>query len=307
MTSVPKTSSAASAPAPTPAAAAGQFLLGGQTPVNRMGYGAMRLSGPNIMGPPRDRAEAVALLRRAVELGVNHIDTSDYYGPFTVNEIIREALHPYPDDLVLVTKVGARRTPDGAWLPALSRNELTSAVHDNLNRLGIERIGGVNLRMADRGGGQFVDGSLAEQFEVLVALRDQGLIEHLGVSNVGLRPLQQAQHIAPVAFVQNMYNVAARGDDPLVDHCAGQGIAFVPFFPVGGFSPLQNDLITDVAREAGVSPMQLALAWLLARSPAILAIPGTSSLAHLEENINAATVSLTAEHLLRLDQTGTPR
>jgi aryl-alcohol dehydrogenase-like predicted oxidoreductase len=290
---------------PPAAAAAGQFLLGGETPVNRMGYGAMRLSGPGIMGPPRDRDEAIAVLRRAVELGVNHIDTSDYYGPYTVNELIREALHPYPEELVLVTKVGARRTPDGAWLSALTPDELTSAVHDNLRHLGVDRMEAVNLRLLDDRGGPFVDGSLAEQFEALAGLQEQGLIHHLGVSNVGPAQLAQAQTIAPVACVQNMYNITARGDDALVDSCAAQGIAFTPFFPVGGFSPLQNRQLDALAAQAGLSSMQLAIAWLLARSPAILAIPGTSSVAHLEENIAAGQVTLTGDLLARLDALGT--
>jgi len=283
------------------AAAAGQFLLGGTTPVNRMGYGAMRLSGPAIMGPPGDHDEAVAVLRRAVECGVNHIDTSDYYGPHTVNQLIREALHPYPDDLVLVTKVGARRTPDGRWPAALSAAELTSAVHDNLRNLGVERIDVVNLRMADSQGGPFVDGSLAEPFEVLAGLRERGLIHHLGVSNVGPVQVDEAQSIAPVVCVQNMYNIAARGDDALIEACAAQGIAFTPFFPVGGFSPLQNERLNALATERGVTALKLAIAWLLARSPAILAIPGTSSVAHLEENIAAAGISLSADDLARLD------
>ncbi len=217
--------------------------------------------------------------------GVNHIDTSDYYGPHTVNQLIREALHPYPEDLVLVTKVGARRTPDGGWPAALSAAELTSAVHDNLRNLGVDRIDVVNLRMADSHGGQFVDGSLAEPYEVLAGLREQGLIHHLGVSNVGPVQVDEAQSIAPVVCVQNMYNIAARGDDALIEACAAQGIAFTPFFPVGGFSPLQNGRIDALAKESGVSSMQLALAWLLARSPNVLAIPGTSSVTHLDENL----------------------
>jgi pyridoxine 4-dehydrogenase len=266
-----------------------------------MGYGAMRLSGPTIMGPPSDHDEAIAVLRRAVELGVNHIDTSDYYGPHTVNVLIREALHPYPDDLVLVTKVGARRTPDGAWHSALSAAELTSAVHDNLRHLAVERIDVANLRMADSRGGPFVDGSLAAEFEVLAGLREQGLIHHLGVSNVGPAQLAEARQIAPVVCVQNMYNISSRGDDPLIDVCAAQGIAFTPFFPVGGFSPLQNERLNTIAAERGVASMQLAIAWLLARSPAILAIPGTSSVAHLEQNIAAAKICLTAADLAQLD------
>ena len=286
------------------AAAAGQFLLGGETPVNRMGFGAMRLSGPAIMGPPRDHDEAISVLRRAVELGVNHIDTSDYYGPYTVNKLIREALHPYPEDLVLVTKVGARRTPDGGWPAASSAAELTSAVHDNLRNLGVDRIDLVNLRMADSSGGLFVDGSLAEPFEVLAGLREQGLIHHLGVSNVGPVQVDEAQSIAPVACVQNMYNIAARGDDAMIDACAAQGIAFTPFFPVGGFSPLQNARLDELATGLGVSSMQLALAWLLARSPNVLAIPGTSSVRHLSENLLAAQISLTAGDLAELDELG---
>jgi aryl-alcohol dehydrogenase-like predicted oxidoreductase len=282
------------------AADAGQFLLGGTTPVNRMGYGAMRLSGPAIMGPPRDHDEAVTVLRRAVELGVNHIDTSDYYGPHTVNQLIREALHPYPENLVLVTKVGARRTPDGGWPAALSAQDLTSAVHDNLRNLGVDRIDVVNLRMADSNGGPFVDGSLAAPFEVLAGLRDQGLIHHLGVSNVGPVQIDEALSIAPVVCVQNMYNIAARGDDPLIEACAAQGIAFTPFFPVGGFSPLQNGRLDELAKKSGVSSMQLALAWLLARSPNVLAIPGTSSVAHLVENLSAAQITLTASDLAAL-------
>jgi aryl-alcohol dehydrogenase-like predicted oxidoreductase len=286
------------------AAAAGQFLLGGTTPVNRMGYGAMRLSGPAIMGPPRDHDEAVRVLRRAVECGVNHIDTSDYYGPHTVNQLIREALHPYPENLVLVTKVGARRTPDGGWPAALSAAELTSAVHDNLRNLGVERIDVVNLRMADSHGGPFVDGSLAEPFEVLAGLREQGLIHHLGVSNVGAVQVDEAQSIAPVVCVQNMYNVIARGDDALIEACAAQGIAFTPFFPVGGFSPLQNGRLDELAKKSGVSSMQLALVWLLARSPNVLAIPGTSSLAHLEDNLLASQITVTASDLAEIDGLG---
>jgi len=261
----------------------------------------MRLSGPTIMGPPRDHHEAIAVLRRAVELGVNHIDTSDYYGPHTVNALIREALHPYPDNLILVTKVGARRTPDGAWHSALTAAELTSAVHDNLRHLAVERIDAVNLRMADSRGGPFNDGSLAAEFQVLAGLREQGLIHHLGVSNVGPAQLAEAQQIAPVVCVQNMYNIASRKDDPLIDVCAAQGIAFTPFFPVGGFSPLQNERLNTIASARGVGSMQLAIAWLLARSPAILAIPGTSSVAHLQENIAAAKIRLTGADLAQLD------
>ena len=285
-----------------PAAAAGTFAFGGDLVVNRLGYGSMRLAGPGIMGPPRDRDEALAVLREAVALGVNHIDTSDYYGPFVVNELIREALHPYPEDLVLVTKVGARRTAKGAWLPALSPGELTSAVHDNLTRLGLEQMHAVNLRMADDKGAPMRDGSLAEQFEVLAGLQQQGLIKHLGVSNVGRDQLTQAQGIAPVACVQNAYNVVDREDDELVDHCAAAGIAFVPFFPLGGFSPLAADRFAAVADGIGASTMQLALAWLLHRSPNILCIPGTSSVAHLRENLAAGEITLDADQLDELDR-----
>ncbi len=286
----------------SPAAAAGTHLFGGELTVNRLGYGSMRLSGPDIMGPPSDRDEALAVLREAVTLGVNHIDTSDYYGPYTVNELIREALHPYPEDLVLVTKVGARRTPEGAWLPALSPKELTDAVHDNLDHLGIEQIHAVNLRMADEHGGVMREGSLAEQFGVLAGLQQQGLIRHLGVSNVGREQLVEAQSIAPVACVQNAYNVVQREDEDLVDICAADGIAFVPFFPLGGFSPLAADQFAGLAGEIGATTMQLALAWLLQRSPTILCIPGTSSVAHLRENLAAGSITLTPDQLDELDR-----
>ena len=284
----------------TIASAAGTFTLGGDLTVDRMGYGAMRLSGPHIMGPPADRAEALAVLRRAVELGVNHIDTSDYYGPHTTNKVIREALHPYPEDLVLVTKVGARRTPDGSWPTALSADELSAAVHDNLRNLGLDRLDVVNLRMP--GTPEVPDErSLAEPFEALAALQQQGLIRHLGVSHVTAAQLDEARGIAPVVCVQNAYNVAHRADDALVDRCASEGIAFVPFFPLGGFAPLQADLFAGVARRKNVAPMQLALAWLLVRSPNILAIPGTSSVAHLEENLDAAAVELDEQDRADLD------
>ena len=286
----------------SPAAAAGTFLLGGDLTVNRLGYGSMRLSGPDIMGSPKDRDEALAVLREAVALGVNHIDTSDYYGPYIVNELIKEALHPYPDDLVLVTKVGARRTARGAWLPALSAQELTDAVHDNLDHLGIDQIHAVNLRMADATGGVLRKGSLAEQFEVLAGLQQQGLIRHLGVSNVGRDQLIEAQSIAPVACVQNAYNVVQRVDEDLVDLCAAEGIAFVPFFPLGGFTPLAADQFAALATEMGATTMQLALAWLLQRSPTILCIPGTSSVAHLRENMAAGSIKLTADQLDELDR-----
>ena len=286
----------------SPAGAAGTFQFGGDLTVNRLGYGSMRLSGPGIMGPPRDRDEAIAVLRTAVELGVNHIDTSDYYGPYIVNELIKEALHPYPDDLVLVTKVGARRDARGRWLPALTPGELVSAVQDNLDHLGIDVIHAVNLRMADEHGGVLREGTLAPQFEVLAGLQQQGLIKHLGVSNVGRDQLVEAQTIASVACVQNAYNVIDRTDDELVDTCAAEGIAFVPFFPLGGFTPLAADRFATIAESLGATTMQLALAWLLQRSPAILCIPGTSSVAHLEENLAAGAITLSADQLDDLDR-----
>ncbi len=286
----------------SPAIAAGTFAFGGDHPVARLGYGSMRLSGPDIMGPPADRDEAIAVLREAVALGVDHIDTSDFYGPHTVNELIREALHPYPDDLLLVTKVGARRSAGGAWLPALSADQLTSAVHDNLQHLGVDQLGAVNLRMADASGGVMRKGSLAEQFEVLAGLQEQGLIRHLGVSNVGRDQVVEAQSIATVACVQNAYNVLARDDDELVDFCAAEGIAFVPFFPLGGFTPLAAEQFATVAQEVGATTMQLALAWLLQRSPNVLCIPGTSSVAHLRENLAAGAIQLSADQLDELDR-----
>ncbi|GAA2006112.1 oxidoreductase [Nakamurella flavida] len=287
----------------TTASAAGTYTLGGDLPVARMGYGAMRLSGPHIMGPPADRAEALAVLRRAVELGVNHIDTSDFYGPHTTNEVIREALHPYADDLVLVTKVGARRTPDGGWPSALGADELTAAVHDNLRNLGLDRLDVVNLRMP--GTPETPDDrSLAEPFEALAALQQQGLIRHLGISHATAGQLREARAIAPVVCVQNAYNVTQRADDALLDECTREGIAFVPYFPLGGFAPLQADLFAEVAQRKGATTMQLALAWLLARSPAVLAIPGTSSVAHLEENLDASAILLDDEDLADLDALG---
>ena len=288
--------------ATSPAAAAGTFNLGGDLTVNRLGYGTMRLSGPNIMGPPRDRDEAIAVLREAVALGVNHIDTSDYYGPYLVNELIKEALHPYPEDLVLVTKIGAKRDARGRWLPALSPQEITDALHDNLDHLGVDQMHVVNLRMADARGGVLRDGSVAAEFEVLADLQQQGLIRHLGVSNVGHDQLVEAQTIAPVVCVQNAYNLVQRDDEDLVDLCAADGIAFVPFFPLGGFSPLAADQFAAVAGEIGATTMQLALAWLLERSPAILCIPGTSSVAHLRENLAAGAIDLTADQLDELDR-----
>lgn len=277
----------------------GTLTLADDLVLSRMGYGAMQLAGPGVWGPPRDRAEAVAVLREAVERGVTHIDTSDYYGPYTVNEVIREALHPYPPQLRIVTKVGARRDPDRSWPPALSREELVSAVHDNLRHLGVDALDVVNLRVG--GVERPTPGSLAAPFTVLAELREQGLIRHLGVSGVSPEQLTEAQSIAPVVCVQNLYNIARRDDDELVDRCAREGIAYTPFFPLGGFSPLQSRELDGVAARLAVTPHQLALAWLLQRSPTILLIPGTSSREHLRENIAAADLTLPADALAELD------
>jgi aryl-alcohol dehydrogenase-like predicted oxidoreductase len=285
----------------TTAERSGQSALGDRT-VNRMGYGAMQLAGPHVMGPPADREAAVAVLRRAVELGVDHVDTSDYYGPHVTNEIIREALHPYPEQLTIVTKVGARRTPDGDWPEALSPGELRQAVHDNLEHLGVEVLDVVNLRMPGVTGP--VERSLAEPFEALAHLQQEGLIRHLGVSNVTTQQFAEARAIAPVVCVQNHYNLVHRDDDPMVDALAREGIAFVPFFPLGGFSPLQSAALETVARRLETTPMQVALAWLLGRSPNVLLIPGTSSVAHLEENLQAAMRVLGPAELAELDRIG---
>ncbi|HYO36620.1 MAG TPA: aldo/keto reductase family oxidoreductase [Geodermatophilus sp.] len=285
----------------TTAERSGQSALGDRT-VNRMGYGAMQLAGPHVMGPPADRDAAVAVLRRAVELGVDHVDTSDYYGPHVTNEIIREALHPYPEQLTIVTKVGARRTPDGDWPEALSPEELRQAVHDNLEHLGVEVLDVVNLRMPGVTGP--VERSLAEPFEALAQLQQEGLIRHLGVSNVTTQQFAEARAIAPVVCVQNHYNLVHRDDDPMVDALAREGIAFVPFFPLGGFTPLQSAALETVARRLETTPMQVALAWLLARSPNVLLIPGTSSVAHLEENLQAAMRVLGPAELAELDRIG---
>jgi len=276
------------------ATAAGTWDLGGDATVNRIGYGAMQLAGPGVFGPPADRDEAIAVLRRAVELGLNHIDTADYYGPYVTNELIKEALHPYPEDLVIVTKVGGRRDETGNWLSAMRPDELRQAVHDNLGRLGLDRLDVVNLR-------RFNEDSIAPQFEVLAELREQGLIRHLGVSNVEAAQLAECRTIAPVACVQNLYNVVDRADDALVDACAEQGIGYVPFFPLGGFTPIQAEALEKVAARHGVTSRQVALAWLLHRSPAILIIPGTSSVRHLDDNVAAGAIALTADDLADLD------
>jgi len=278
---------------------AGTFTLGDRT-VRRMGYGAMQLAGPGVFGPPRDHAQALAVLRAAVEAGVNHIDTCDYYGPHVVNQVIREALGPYPDDLVLVTKIGARRGADASWLPAFSRDELISAVHDNLRNLGLERLEVVNYRRMGRVHAPS-EGPIEAEVEVLAELREQGLIRHIGLSNVTAAQVEAARKIVPIACVQNQYNLAHREDEALIATLVAQGIAYVPFFPLGGFTPLQSETLSQVAAGLHATPMQVALAWLLQRSPNILLIPGTSSVAHLQENLAAAELELPAEALTRLD------
>ena len=277
-------------------------LPGTQTTLNRMGYGAMQLAGPGVYGPPRDVDTAIAVLREAVDSGVNHIDTSDYYGPYIVNQIIKQALHPYPEDLVIVTKVGARRGTDKSWIPALSRQELIDAVHDNLRNLGLDVIDIVNLRV----GGMLrpSEGSIEEPLTALSELQSQGLIRHLGLSNVTPGQLAHAQTIANIVCIQNMYNVANREDDAFIDDLAAQGIAYVPFFPLGGFSPLQSETLNAAAASRQATPMQVALAWLLQRSPNILLIPGTSSLEHLRENLHAAQIQIPSEVLADLDSLG---
>ncbi|SNY59065.1 oxidoreductase [Paractinoplanes atraurantiacus] len=260
--------------------------------LSRIGFGAMQLAGRGAFGPPRDRAEAVRVLRTAVELGVTHIDTSDYYGPYVTNEIIREALHPYPESLRIVTKIGYSRGADGSWNP--SPDNLREQVQDNLRRLGLDALDGVNLRV-EKGE------PVADRFGELVAMQREGLVRHLGLSNVTAEQVAEARAIAPIVFVQNLYNVVLRDDDALVDTLAADGIGFVPFFPLGGFNPLQSSVLNDVAAELGATPQQTALAWLLHRSPAILLIPGTSSVAHLRENVAAGDLKLPAGALARLD------
>lgn len=267
--------------------------------LNRMGYGAMQLAGPHVFGPPPDRAAAIAVLRSAVESGINHIDTADFYGPHITNQIIRAALHPYRDDLTLVTKIGFRRGADGAWLPAASSAELSSAVHDNLRHLGLERLDVVNLRAP---GPAAPDGSsIADALGTLVRLQEEGLVRHIGLSNVNAAQFAEGDAIAPIVCVQNHYNLAHRDDDALIDLLAARGIAYVPFFPLGGFTPLQSDTLTAVAARLAATPMQVALAWLLQRAPNMLVIPGTSSLAHLRENVAAASLQLDAAALAALN------
>jgi aryl-alcohol dehydrogenase-like predicted oxidoreductase len=267
-----------------------------------MGYGAMQLAGPQVYGPPRDVNAAVAVLREAVAFGVNHIDTSDYYGPHVTNRIIKQALHPYPEGLTIVTKVGARRGEDKSWIHALSRQELINAVHDNLRNLGLDALDVVNLRVGGVMGP--AEGSIEEPLTVLAELQQQGLIRHLGLSNISPEQLSEAQKITEIVCVQNNYNVAHRHDDGFIDHLAAQGIAYVPFFPLGGFSPLQSSVLDKVAASLQATPMQVALAWLLQRSPNILLIPGTSSLAHLRENIAAAALQLPSDITGALDSIG---
>jgi pyridoxine 4-dehydrogenase len=270
---------------------AGTFTLPGTSlTVNRMGYGAMQLAGPQVFGPPRDADAALAVLREAVASGVTHIDTSDYYGPHVTNQLIKQALHPYPEGLVIVTKVGARRGADKSWIHALSGQELIDAVHDNLRNLGLDALDVVNLRVGGITGPS--EGSIEEPLTVLAELQRQGLVRHIGLSNITPTQLVQGQTIAEIVCVQNFYNVVYRHDDGFVDALAGQGIAYVPFFPLGGFTPLQSSILDAAAASLGATPMQLALAWLLQRSPNILLIPGTSSVAHLRENLSASHLEM---------------
>jgi aryl-alcohol dehydrogenase-like predicted oxidoreductase len=278
----------------------GRFTFANATmAVNRMGYGAMQLAGPQVWGPPRDPEEAVSVLREALDADVNHIDTSDFYGPHVTNQIIKRALHPYPDGLVIVTKVGARRGADKSWIHALSRQELIDAVHDNLRNLGLDKLDVVNLRV-----GEVLkpsEGSIEEPLTVLAELQRQGLIRHLGLSNVTPRQLAEAQKISEIVCVQNFFNIAQRDDDAFVDELATQGVAYVPFFPLGGFTLLQSSELDAVAASVSATPMQVALAWLLHRAPNILLIPGTSSVKHLRENLQAAALQLSPETIVKLD------
>ncbi|MGC8537245.1 MAG: aldo/keto reductase family oxidoreductase [Rhizomicrobium sp.] len=275
------------------------FVLGGRR-IRRLGYGAMQLAGPGVFGPPKDRGAAIAVLRHAVASGVNHIDTSDFYGPHVTNEIIREALSPYPDDLIIITKIGARRGSDGAWLPAFSAAELKGAVHDNLRHLGLDTLEVVNLRaMFDPHGP--AEGSLEAPLTVLAELQRQGLVRQIGLSNVTPAQIDEARRICDIVCIQNHYNVVHRADDGLIDELGRAGIAYVPFFPLGGFVPLQSQRLFNAAQQLGRTPMQVALAWLLRRAPNILVIPGTSSVAHLKENLDAANLTLPDEIAITLD------
>jgi aryl-alcohol dehydrogenase-like predicted oxidoreductase len=281
----------------------GSFTLPGTSmTLNRMGYGAMQLAGPQVWGPPRDVDGAIAVLREAVAAGVNHIDTSDFYGPHVTNQIIKQALHPYPDGLVIVTKVGARRGEDKSWIHALSRQELIDGIHDNLRNLGLDTLDVVNLRVGGVMGPSV--GSIEEPLTVLAELKRQGLIRHLGLSNVSPEQFTEAQTITEIVCVQNLYNVAHRNDDGFIEDLAGQGIAYVPFFPLGGFSPLQSATLDAAAASLEATPMQVALAWLLHRSPNILLIPGTSSVKHLHENLKAATLQIPSQIVANLDSIG---
>ena len=278
----------------------GEFTFPGTSiSVRRMGYGAMQLAGSHVFGPPRDPDAAIAVLREAVKSGVNHIDTSDYYGPHVTNQIIKQALHPYPSDLVIVTKLGAVRGQDASWIPALSRQDLIDGVHDNLRNLGLERINIVNLRVG--GISEPIEGSIEEPLTVLAELKREGLIGHIGLSNVTPQQLAEGQRITDIVCVQNFYNVAHRNDDGFIDALAKQGIAYVPFFPLGGFTPLQSSVVDQVAASLRATPMQVALAWLLQRSPNILLIPGTSSVEHLRENLEAAALELPASAITSLN------
>ncbi len=278
------------------------FSLGGRS-VRRMGYGAMQLAGPGVFGPPKDRPAALAVLREAVASGVNHIDTSDFYGPHITNQLIREALYPYAKDLVIVTKIGSRRGKDGSWNRAFTPAALISAVHDNLRNLGLDALDVVNLRV------MFdvhhpAEGSIAEQVSTLAKLQQQGLVRHIGLSHVTPKQVEEARSIVKIVCVQNLYNIAHRGDDALINQLADAGIAYVPYFPLGGFTPLQSTALSDVAKELGATAMQVALAWLLQRAPNILLIPGTSSVAHLRENMAAADLKLSSDMVKKLDQIG---
>jgi aryl-alcohol dehydrogenase-like predicted oxidoreductase len=280
----------------------GTYRLGDRN-VKRMGYGAMQLAGPGVFGPPRDRAQAIAVLREAVASGVNHIDTSDYYGPHVVNQIIREALSPYPDDLVIVTKLGAVRGADASWIPALEPEDLVAGVHDNLRNLGLDVLDVVNLRvMGDIHAPS--ESSIGRQFEALAELQRQGLIRHLGLSNATMNQFDEARRIAPVVCIQNHYNLVHRDDDKMIVELSEMGVAYVPFFPLGGFTPLQSEELSTIAAELDATPMQVALAWLLERSPNILLIPGTSSLAHLRENLAAVELDLSEDVFDRLEEIG---
>ncbi|MDX3984821.1 MAG: aldo/keto reductase family oxidoreductase [Achromobacter sp.] len=283
----------------TQAQQAGTYRLA-QFNVNRLGYGAMQLAGPHVYGPPKDKQQAIAVLKETVELGINHLDTSDFYGPHITNQLIREALHPYRDDLVIVTKVGARRGADASWIPAFSAAELESAVHDNLRNLGRDVMDVVNLRLMFDVAGP-AEGDIEASMTTMAELQRKGLVRHIGLSNATARQVEQARGIADIVCVQNQYNLAHRGDGGLIDALARDGIAYVPFFPLGGFSPLQSAVLSDVANKVQATPMQVALAWLLQRSPNILLIPGTSSVKHLRENVDAAALRLSDDDIQALD------